>query len=135
MKPIRALVADDEPVARDLLRSMLGDHADIEVVAECSDGKRAVQAIRKERPDVAFLDIRMPQLNGLEVAASLGSQDRPHIVFVTALHALDYLLKPFDEQGEVTTIFHGPDRTYMHGPLRHAEGTEKLERLARAVLD
>ncbi len=114
MKSIRVLLADDEPVARQLLRSMLGDHTDVEIVAECPDGQQAVQAIRKERPQVAFLDIRMPRLNGLEVAASLGAQDRPHIVFVTAFdefavrafeaHALDYLLKPFTEQRLAQTM-------------------------------
>ncbi len=108
MKTIRVLIADDEAVARDLLRSMLREHPGVEIVAECADGCAALQAIRRKRPDVALLDIRMPELNGLEVAGSLEPAEAPEIVFVTAydkfavdafdLHALDYLLKPFDER-------------------------------------
>lgn len=132
MNPIRAILADDEPVARDLLRSMLQDCAGVEIVAECADGHQAVQAIRRERPHVAFLDIRMPRLNGLEVAASLATSELPHIVFVTAfdefavqafeLHALDYLLKPFDEQRLARTM------ERVRGTMAQAGATKTVER-------
>lgn len=104
---IRVLIADDEPPARDKLQRWLGEQSDLEVVARADDGLRAAAAIEQERPDVAFLDIQMPGLNGLEVAAQLEQETAPLIVFVTAydehavkafdLNAVDYLLKPYDK--------------------------------------
>ncbi len=98
---------DDEPPARDKIRSFLEREADIEVVAECDDGPGAIRAIRKHAPDVLFLDIEMPGLDGLEVVEAVGSAEMPLTVFVTAFdryavrafekHAVDYLLKPFDK--------------------------------------
>jgi two-component system LytT family response regulator len=105
---IRVLIADDEPPARDKLQRWLGEQADIEVVARADDGLQAAAAIEQMRPDVAFLDIQMPGLNGLEVAAQLEQDTAPLIVFVTAfdehavkafdLNAVDYLLKPYDKE-------------------------------------
>jgi two-component system LytT family response regulator len=105
---IRALIADDESPARDKLRRWLGEQADIELVADCSDGLSAAQAIEKLRPDVAFLDIQMPGLSGLEVAAQLEQDTAPLLAFITAfdehavkafeLNAIDYLLKPYDKE-------------------------------------
>src|SRR5687768_15564723 len=105
---IRVLIADDEPPARDKLQRWLGEQADLEVVARAEDGLQAAAAIDQARPDVAFLDIQMPGLNGLEVAAQLEQATAPLIVFVTAydehavkafdLNAVDYLLKPYDKE-------------------------------------
>lgn len=105
---IRVLIADDEPPARDKLQRWLGEQADLEVVARAEDGLQAAAAIDQARPDVAFLDIQMPGLNGLEVAAQLEQATAPLIVFVTAydehavkafdLNAIDYLLKPYDKE-------------------------------------
>lgn len=105
---IRVLIADDEPPARDKLQRWLGEQADIEVVARAEDGLQAAAAIEQMRPDVAFLDIQMPGINGLEVAAQLEQSTAPLIVFVTAydehavkafdLNAVDYLLKPYDKE-------------------------------------
>lgn len=105
---IRVLIADDEPPARDKLQRWLGEQADIEVVARAEDGLQAAAAIEQMRPDVTFLDIQMPGLNGLEVAAQLEQSTAPLIVFVTAydehavkafdLNAVDYLLKPYDKE-------------------------------------
>src|SRR5437762_12350404 len=103
---IRALIADDEALARKLIRRMLKDDHDIEIVGECSNGKETVAMIRKESPDVVFLDVQMPEMDGFAVLESIGIERLPEIIFTTAyeqyairafeLHALDYLLKPFD---------------------------------------
>lgn len=103
---IRTVIVDDEPPARAKIRSFLERESDIEVVAECDDGTAAVEAIREHAPDVLFLDVEMPGLDGLEVVEAVGSMAMPLTVFVTAFdryavkafekHAVDYLLKPFD---------------------------------------
>lgn len=106
-RPLRALVADDEPMARARLARLLGEDGAVEIVAECEDGAGALAAIRHHRPDVAFLDIRMPGIDGLQVGAHAG-EGGVQLVYVTAyaehaLHAfenaaIDYLLKPFSPQ-------------------------------------
>jgi len=103
---MRVLIVDDEAPARDKLRRWLGTHADIEIAGEAADGLAAAAAIENLQPDVVFLDIQMPGLSGLEVAAQLESDSAPLLVFVTAfdehairafdLNAVDYLLKPYD---------------------------------------
>jgi two-component system LytT family response regulator len=103
---MRVLIADDEAPARDKLRRWLADQPDVEIVAEAADGLAAAQAIATLAPEVAFLDIQMPELSGLEVAAQLEPASAPLLVFVTAfdehaikafeLDATDYLLKPYD---------------------------------------
>jgi two-component system, LytTR family, response regulator len=105
--PIRALIADDEALARNLIRRMLKDDRDLEVIGECSNGKETVAMIRKESPNVVFLDVQMPEMDGFAVLESIGTERLPEIIFTTAyeqyairafeLHALDYLLKPFDQ--------------------------------------
>ena len=102
---IRTLVADDEPIARARVRSLLEREADVEVVSECVTGAEARAAIERERLDLLFLDIEMPGMTGLELASHLQAVGYPAVVFVTAydqyalrafdVHALDYLLKPF----------------------------------------
>lgn len=111
---IRAVIADDEPPARTKLRAWLEEQPDIEVVAQSVDGLGAAEAIEKWRPDVAFLDIQMPGLSGLEVAAQLEPASAPLLVFVTAfdehaikafeLSAIDYLLKPYDKDRLLKTL-------------------------------
>jgi len=103
---IRALLVDDEEPARDRLRRLLAEVADVEIVGEAGDGERAMEEIARLAPDVVFLDIQMPGLSGLEVAANLEYDTAPLLVFVTAfdehairafdLDAVDYLLKPYD---------------------------------------
>jgi two-component system LytT family response regulator len=100
-------VADDEPLARDCVRLALRHHPDVVVVAECGDGRAAVAAIEQHAPDLVFLDVQMPDLDGFEVVEQVGLDRMPPVVFVTAydqhalrafeLHAVDYLLKPFDD--------------------------------------
>jgi DNA-binding response OmpR family regulator len=105
---IRALIVDDEPLARARLRSLLAKHADVQVVGECVEGSEAIAAIERMHPEVVFLDIQMTETSGLDVATSIAGEPRPAVVFVTAheryaleafgARALDYLLKPFEEQ-------------------------------------
>jgi two-component system LytT family response regulator len=102
--PIRALLVDDEPLALRKLRRLLSGEHDVQIIAECSDGNDAAAAIHKQKPDLVFLDIQIPELDGFQVIESLAAADLPVIVFVTAYdeyalrafdaHALDYLLKP-----------------------------------------
>ena len=105
---IRALVVDDEPLAREMIREMLENDSEVEIVAECANGREAVDAIKSLKPDLVFLDIQMPELGGFEVLESFDRESTPYIIFVTAydqyavrafeVHAFDYLLKPFDNE-------------------------------------
>jgi two-component system, LytTR family, response regulator len=107
MEPIRTLIVDDEPLARRNLLIRLGRIPDFEVIGECGTGEEAVAAVAERRPDVVFLDIRMPDMDGFEVLERIESEILPVVVFVTAydryaleafrVHALDYLLKPFED--------------------------------------
>ena len=103
----RALIVDDEAPARLALREYLRDHPDVEIVGECANGFEVVKSVSDLAPDLLFLDIQMPKLDGFEVLELLG-EERPAVIFVTAfdrfalkafeVHALDYLLKPFTAQ-------------------------------------
>jgi len=105
---IRTLIVDDEELARDRLRSLLSREPRIEIAGEAGDGKAAVSAIEELKPDLVFLDVQMPELNGFEVLENLEEETRPNVVFCTAhdkfalkafdVHAVDYLLKPFDRE-------------------------------------
>jgi len=102
--PIRVLLSDDEALARERLRGLLEDEPDLEIVAECGDGKSAIALIKREKPDLVFLDIQMPEVDGFGAVSALRDQPMPLTIFVTAydryamkafeVHALDYLLKP-----------------------------------------
>jgi two-component system LytT family response regulator len=108
MKKIRTLIVDDEPLARERLAALLANEQDIEIVAQCRDGEEAVTAIVDHEPDLVFLDVQMPQMNGFEVIDAVGGERMPLVIFVTAydqhalrafqVRALDYLLKPFDRE-------------------------------------
>ena len=104
---IRTIIADDERLARRKLRILLGSEPQVEVVAECPNGRQTVSAIRSFRPDILLLDIQMPDLNGFDVLGEISSDEMPQVIFTSAYdqyairafeaHALDYLLKPFDQ--------------------------------------
>ncbi|MCK6587676.1 MAG: LytTR family DNA-binding domain-containing protein [Polyangiaceae bacterium] len=104
---LRVAIIDDEPLAREGIRLLLAGDPEIEVVAEAGSGFDAVSMLRRLRPDLIFLDIHMPEMNGFEVMAALAPDEVPAVIFVTAfdryairafeVHALDYLLKPFDD--------------------------------------
>jgi two-component system LytT family response regulator len=140
-EPMRVVVADDEPLARRRVLRLLREHDDqVDVVAVCESGAQAVEAIRETRPDLVFLDVQMPEMDGFEVLERLGGE-LPAVIFVTAhdryalrafeVHALDYLLKPFDTERFNQALERG--RTQVEH--RAGEGTHRLasllEELAR----
>lgn len=106
METTRAIIVDDEELARSIIREYLADHVEIEIVAECSNGFEAVKAVTELKPDLLFLDVQMPKLNGFEVLELVESD--VVVVFITAyeqyavkafeVHAVDYLLKPFSRE-------------------------------------
>ena len=105
---IRTVIADDEELARRGLRALAQRCEDLELVCECRNGREAVDAIHRYRPDLVFLDVQMPGKTGFDVVSAIAEAQRPHVVFVTAydkfalrafeVHALDYLLKPVNEE-------------------------------------
>jgi len=117
---IKALIADDEPLARKFIRRMLKDDREVEIVGECGNGRDAVAMIKTQSPDVVFLDVQMPEMNGFAVIEAVGFEQLPEIVFTTAyehyairafeLHALDYLLKPFDQTRFRDAMKHAKER-------------------------
>ena len=121
MNKIRALVVDDEPMARDRVLSLLQQEDDVEVVGECGDGTQAVLAIQNQSPDLVFLDVQMPGHDAFEVIQAVGADRMPTVIFVTAydeyalkafeVHALDYLLKPFGRDRFQRTLQHA--RAYL----------------------
>jgi two-component system LytT family response regulator len=102
---IRTLIVDDEPPARRKLRRLLNYECDVAIIGECADGPQAVAAIQEQTPDLVFLDVQMPEMDGLGVVHAIGPERMPFVVFVTAydryaiqafeICALDYILKPF----------------------------------------
>jgi two-component system LytT family response regulator len=135
VRRIRTVIADDEPLIRNKIRAALQSEPDIEIVAECRDGRECLSAVRTHRPDVLLLDVRMPALDGFQVLGSLSPADMPIVVFVTAYdkyalqafeaHAFDYLLKPFDGQRLHAT---------MERVRAEMQDTQRSQ-LARRVLD
>ena len=131
---IRALIVEDEPLMRERLRGLLADEPDVAVAGECASGPEAVTALAADRPDLVFLDVQMPGLNGFEVIEAVGVERMPATVFVTAydryalkafeVHALDYLLKPFNRQrfrqalGRARARLRQGEAAAMHGLLR-----------------
>lgn len=107
---IRVIIVDDEAPARARIRQLLKDESDFEIVGECGNGRLALEHVRKDKPDLIFLDVQMPRLSGLDVCEALSSDSgtMPFVIFVTAydqyalkafeVHAIDYLLKPFDRE-------------------------------------
>ncbi|MFN2498596.1 MAG: LytR/AlgR family response regulator transcription factor [Pyrinomonadaceae bacterium] len=106
MENIRTLIVDDEPIARRGIRQHLRLETDVEIIGECANGREAIAAIKKQSPDLLFLDVQMPLLDGFGVVNAIGVDNLPAVVFVTAydehairafeVNALDYLLKPID---------------------------------------
>jgi two-component system LytT family response regulator len=138
-RPIRACIVDDEELARRGVRSRLKGRDGIEVAAECSTGREAVEALRSRELDLVFLDVQMPGLDGFDVIEAVGPEAMPVTVFVTAydeyalrafdVHALDYLLKPLDEERFAETLDHARTR------IAEQEAGRFEERLAGLVSD
>jgi two-component system, LytTR family, response regulator len=108
MKKIRTLIVDDERLSRKRIRDLLADEPDCELIGECVNGIEAIDSARNDPPDLLFLDVQMPQMDGFQVLNCLSDLNIPAVVFVTAydeyavrafeVHALDYLMKPFDRE-------------------------------------
>jgi two-component system LytT family response regulator len=135
---IRVLIVDDEPLARDCIRLALKDATDFQVVGEASDGASAVEAIRRLQPELVFLDVQMPGMDGFAVIEEVGPAAMPDVIFVTAydqhairafeVHALDYMLKPFDDDRFRESLRHARAR------VRESRGhalADQLEALLR----
>lgn len=112
---VRAVIVEDEPVAMERLRRLLGEEGDLEIVGEAATGADALRRLRAEDPDVVFLDIRLPDMNAFEIVREMGPEKMPLVVFVTAyeehavhafeVKAIDYVLKPF-EAGRLASAVH-----------------------------
>lgn len=139
MEKIRCIIVDDEKLARAGIMHLLESENDFEVVDQCSNGKQAVESITHFQPDVAFLDIKMPDLSGIEVIGSLKSHIPPIVVFITAYDAyaieafevcaFDYLLKPFDDERFYKVL----DRVRCQHALVIKEGTTNISELMEKV--
>jgi two-component system LytT family response regulator len=139
MREIRAMVVDDEPLARRGLARLLGAQPDISVVGELRDGGEAVRAIRSLRPDLVLLDVEMPGLDGFGVLQALGAGPLPMIVFVTAfddyavrafeVHAVDYLVKPFTDRRFADMLGRARQR------MQDAAAADAARRLAALLAD
>jgi two-component system LytT family response regulator len=137
---IRAVIVDDEAPARNRLRQLLKEEADFQIVSECGNGRHALEIIQRQKPDLAFLDVQMPGLTGLQVCDAVLSAGAslPWIIFVTAydeyalkafeLHALDYLLKPFDRERFQNALRHARQQ------IRHS-GEGQTEQKLVAMLE
>ncbi len=127
------IIVDDEPLARQLIKEYLRDFPQIEIIGECKNGKQAIKAINEHKPDLIFLDIRMPGIDGFEVLENLNVI--PHVVFSTAygdyalkafeLNAIDYLLKPYDRKRFT--------RALNKAMVRTAEPVVEIERVVRVL--
>ncbi|MGH9648912.1 MAG: LytR/AlgR family response regulator transcription factor, partial [Terriglobales bacterium] len=135
---IRALIVDDEPLARERIRSLLQGESDIELSGEFENGSKAVDAIRQDAPDLLFLDVQMPEMDGFGVLQAIGPDRVPAVIFVTAYdeyalrafdaNAMDYLLKPFDQERFRRSL----DRARSHLQLdRASRVNDKLQTLMR----
>ena len=136
---IRVLVVDDEPLARERVRKLLEAMPEVECIGECPDGVSAVQAIRQESPDLVFLDVQMPELDGFGVLAQITGAKMPAVIFVTAhdqfalkafeVHAVDYLLKPFDKERFKVALQRALDQVHRH------QAGELSQRLSALLAD
>ena len=142
---LRVLIVDDELLGRERLSDLLRAEPAIEVVGECEDGTEAVNAILEKSPDLVFLDVKMPEMDGFDVLKALSGSRLPAIVFVTAhndfalrafdIHAVDYLLKPFDRTRFRSALQRvrqrlGQDRSSKAGqPLPFKSGSDALENI------
>lgn len=132
---IRTLIVDDESLARERIISLLKKEIDIEIAGECSDGEEALQKINNLKPDLVFLDIQMPLMNGIEVIKNL-DKHLPEVIFVTAydeyaidafeMNALDYLLKPFDTERFAKTLARARQRILDNGSKEISEKLNKF---------
>ena len=124
---LKTLIVDDEPLAREGLRALLSKDSDVSAIHEAKDGREAVAAIRESHPDLVFLDVQMPEMDGFAVVQKIGADHMPAVVFVTAhdqyaiqafeINALDYLLKPVIEERFVKALARAKSRIHSNTPL------------------
>lgn len=136
MKLIRTVIADDEPRAHKRIEKMLEEYEEFEIIANSSDGKETIKILQKEKPDLVFLDIQMPEFDGFEVLQQLDMNVPPHIIFVTAydqfalkafeVNAIDYLLKPFDKERFDEAVSKIKERFYGNTGLNSRAEIEQL---------
>ncbi|EAY31607.1 LytR/AlgR family response regulator transcription factor [Microscilla marina] len=129
MNKIKTLIVDDEALARDKLAIFLQEEEDFEIVGQCSNGIEALQLLRDSYPDLLFLDVQMPEMDGMELLRNIDVQKIPCIILVTAYdnyalqafeyHALDYLLKPFDRERFLMTIKRVKEQMLLHSQGNH----------------
>ena len=137
---MRALIVDDEPLPRERVRTLLAAHREIEMIGECCDGQDAVSRILAERPDLVFLDIQMPELDGFEVIKAISDEYLPAIVFVTAfdeyairafeVNAIDYLLKPINAARFEQAVQRAIDRLNQAHPQESTPDRKLLDLIA-----
>jgi two-component system LytT family response regulator len=137
---IRTIIVDDVDLARERIKILLDD-PEVEIVAECANGREAVKAIRDLKPDLVFLDVQMPKVGGFEVVEAVGVEEMPAVIFVTAydeyalrafeVNAVDYLLKPFDEERLRKAVARA--RRVIERRVPAGEIEEKLRRLLKEV--
>ena len=135
------LIIDDEPMARQRIRDLLQEESDIEIAGECRNGYEAIVSIKKLKPDLIFLDVQMPELDGFGVLSEIDKKNLPEIIFVTAYdkytlqafsaHALDYLLKPFDDERFKEALNYAKSRMgeKKSSPTSHSSLVSILEKL------
>jgi two-component system, LytTR family, response regulator len=133
---IRVIVVDDEPLAREGVLFQLRNEADIEVVAECEGGSAAIKAINALKPDLVFLDIRMPKVGGFDVIAAVGADNMPMVVLLTAydeyaveafrLSAVDYLLKPIEKDRFQQALRKAREQLFKNRVSIHSNNLNKL---------
>jgi len=145
-KRIRVILADDEELARERLRQVLREENEIEIVAECAGGAETVDAVLRLQPDLLFLDIQMPGMDGFAVIKKLTAQNLPLVIFVTAydeyavqafeLHACDYVLKPFKKNRFRETLAHAKSQLHLRNNAGYAQRiTTLLETMQRPYLE
>jgi two-component system LytT family response regulator len=135
---IRAAIVDDEPLARRRIRNLLMEAPDVQIIAECANGKDAIESLEESPPDLLFLDIQMPEVDGFDVLQAIGVGRIPAVIFVTAYdqfalrafeaHAMDYLLKPFDDERFGAALQRARER------IRQQQGGD-LDRRLQALLE
>lgn len=143
--PVRAMIVDDEPVARDAVRALLAEHRTVTVVGEAANGREAEEEIRRLKPDLVFLDIHMPDEDGFSLLERLGTDVPSGVIFVTAhdqhavrafdVHALDYLLKPFGRPRFSAAVERALDRLQALDALTLRRTLESIADDRRSVED
>ena len=135
---LTVLIVDDEPLAREGLRMLLADDPEIAAVQEAKNGREAVQCIREGRPDLVFLDVQMPEMDGFSVVHEIGPEQMPAVVFVTAhdqyairafeINAIDYLLKPVTVERFVQSLARAKARLRTSEPHQESRKSSRCSK-------